>query len=54
MIGSGFMKNYAGLVVTRLMIGLCEAGMFPYLNVYREWSQGHKEIKLMCLSHVLL
>ncbi|EIW72326.1 hypothetical protein TREMEDRAFT_25239 [Tremella mesenterica DSM 1558] len=25
MVGSGFMTNYAGLIVTRLMIGLCEA-----------------------------
>ncbi|ORY35046.1 major facilitator superfamily domain-containing protein [Naematelia encephala] len=34
MIGSGFMKNYAGLIVTRLLIGLMEAGLFPFLTVY--------------------
>ena len=38
MIGSGFMTNYGGLLTTRLLIGFCEAGMFPYLNIYCELS----------------
>jgi MFS family permease len=29
MIGQGFVKNYGGLVATRFLLGLFEAGMFP-------------------------
>ncbi|CDO51416.1 hypothetical protein DV495_003002 [Geotrichum candidum] len=29
MIGMGFVKNYAGLLVTRILLGATEAGLFP-------------------------
>lgn len=34
MIGQGFVKNYAGLMVTRALIGLSEGGLFPGVNYY--------------------
>ncbi|OIW22876.1 MFS general substrate transporter [Coniochaeta ligniaria NRRL 30616] len=33
-IFTGFVQNYGGLLATRLMLGLCEAGLFPGLNYY--------------------
>ncbi|RXK38883.1 hypothetical protein M231_03832 [Tremella mesenterica] len=47
MVGSGFMTNYAGLIVTRLMIGLCEAGeslrVFAVLGLTKQdWSGMYK------------
>ncbi|EEB09497.2 nicotinic acid plasma membrane transporter [Schizosaccharomyces japonicus yFS275] len=31
---TGFVKNYSGLIATRLILGACEAGLFPCLTVY--------------------
>ncbi|PPJ61094.1 hypothetical protein CBER1_11845 [Cercospora berteroae] len=33
-IGSAFMKNYATLLATRLLLGAFESGLFPCLTVY--------------------
>lgn len=33
-IFTGFIVNIAGLYVTRLVLGMCEAGLFPCLNLY--------------------
>ena len=31
---SCFLQNYGGLLATRLILGTCEAGLFPAMNVY--------------------
>ncbi|EPY52182.1 nicotinic acid plasma membrane transporter [Schizosaccharomyces cryophilus OY26] len=33
-IFTGFVQNYAGFLATRLVLGVCEAGLFPCLTVY--------------------
>jgi MFS family permease len=33
-IFSGFIENVGGLYATRLILGACEAGLFPSLNLY--------------------
>lgn len=33
-IFSGFVQNVGGLYATRLILGACEAGLFPCLNLY--------------------
>jgi len=33
-IFSGFITNVAALYATRLLLGVCEAGLFPSLNLY--------------------
>ena len=33
-IFSGFIQNIGGLYATRLILGACEAGLFPGLNIY--------------------
>lgn len=33
-IFTGFISNIGGLYVTRLILGACEAGLFPCLNLY--------------------
>ena len=33
-IFTGFIKNVGGLYTTRLILGMCEAGLFPCLNLY--------------------
>ncbi|WBW72943.1 carboxylic acid transmembrane transporter Tna1 [Schizosaccharomyces osmophilus] len=33
-IFTGFVQNFAGFLVTRLVLGACEAGLFPCLTVY--------------------
>lgn len=33
-ICTGFVQNIGGLYVTRLILGACEAGLFPCLNLY--------------------
>lgn len=33
-IFSGFIQNVGGLYATRLILGACEAGLFPGLNIY--------------------
>lgn len=33
-IGSAFVKNYAGLLATRLLLGVFESGLFPCLTLY--------------------
>lgn len=34
MIGQGFVKNYSGLLATRVFLGLSEGGLFPGVNYY--------------------
>lgn len=34
MIAQGFVKNYAGLMATRVFLGLSEGGLFPGVNYY--------------------
>lgn len=34
MVGSAFVTNYAGLLATRLLIGMFESGLFPCLTLY--------------------
>jgi hypothetical protein len=29
MVGMGFVRNYHGLLVTRIFLGITEAGLFP-------------------------
>lgn len=33
-IFSGFIQDVGGLYATRLILGACEAGLFPALNIY--------------------
>ncbi|KAI0594604.1 major facilitator superfamily transporter [Biscogniauxia sp. FL1348] len=33
-IGSAFVRNYAGLIATRLLLGVFESGLFPCLTLY--------------------
>jgi len=33
-IGSGFVRNYGGLIAIRLMLGLCEGGLLPGIVIY--------------------
>jgi MFS family permease len=43
MIGQGFVKNYAGLLVTRAFLGLFEGGLFPGVNYYiTQWYCRHE------------
>ena len=43
MIGQGFVKNYAGLMATRVFPGLCEGGLFPGVNYYiTQWYCRHE------------
>lgn len=38
MIAQGFVKNYQGLMTTRVFLGLFEGGLFPGVNYYiSEW-----------------
>jgi MFS family permease len=34
MIGQGFVKNYKGLLATRVFLGVFEGGLFPGVNYY--------------------
>jgi sugar phosphate permease len=34
MIGQGFVKNYSGLLATRVFLGVFEGGLFPGVNYY--------------------
>jgi len=43
MIGQGFVKNYAGLLATRALLGLFEAGLYPGVNYYiTQWYLRHE------------
>jgi MFS family permease len=43
MIGQGFVKNYAGLLATRVFLGLFEGGLFPGVNYYiTQWYCRHE------------
>lgn len=33
-IGTAFVRNYEGLLATRLILGICESGFFPCLSLY--------------------
>lgn len=38
MIAQGFVKNYSGLMATRVFLGVFEGGLFPGVNYYGEWN----------------
>lgn len=43
MIAQGFVKNYAGLMVTRALLGLFEGGLFPGVNYFiTQWYCRHE------------
>lgn len=46
---TGFIQNYAGLLVTRLLLGACEGGLFPTLTLYlMSWYKREELAKRMC------
>jgi sugar phosphate permease len=43
MIGQGFVKNYSGLMATRVFLGVFEGGLFPGVNYYiTQWYARHE------------
>ncbi|KAF7518257.1 hypothetical protein G7054_g13519 [Neopestalotiopsis clavispora] len=43
MIGQGFVKNYSGLMATRVFLGVFEGGLFPGVNYYiTQWYCRHE------------
>ncbi|KAK0615184.1 high-affinity nicotinic acid transporter [Bombardia bombarda] len=43
MIGQGFVKNYSGLMATRVLLGVFEGGLFPGVNYYiTQWYCRHE------------
>ncbi|KAK3375649.1 high-affinity nicotinic acid transporter [Lasiosphaeria ovina] len=43
MVGQGFVKNYAGLMATRVLLGAFEGGLFPGVNYYiTQWYCRHE------------
>ncbi|KAL3427527.1 high-affinity nicotinic acid transporter [Phlyctema vagabunda] len=43
MICQGFVKNYSGLLATRIFLGLFEGGLFPGVNYYiTQWYRRHE------------
>lgn len=51
-LAAGFIKNVAGLYVTRLLLGVFESGLFPYACFY-VWSILCMLIESRCLTIVL-
>lgn len=52
---TGFIQNVGGLYTTRLILGACEAGLFPCLNlyltmVYRREEQAKRVAYLFCCT----
>ena len=46
---TGFIHNYAGLLVTRLLLGAAEGGLFPALTLYlMTWYKREELAKRMC------
>lgn len=46
---TGFIQNYAGLLVTRLLLGAAEGGLFPSLTLYlMSWYKRDELAKRMC------
>jgi hypothetical protein len=46
---TGFIQNYAGLLVTRLLLGAAEGGLFPALTLYlMSWYKRDELAKRMC------
>jgi MFS family permease len=46
---TGFIQNYAGLLVTRLLLGAAEGGLFPSLTLYlMSWYRRDELAKRMC------
>lgn len=60
-IGNGFARNYATVVACRLLLGICEAGLFPSLVLYMTSFYQREELGLRtcylfiaaCLSGVI-
>lgn len=48
MIGQGFVKNYSGLMATRVFLGAFEGGLFPGVNYYVRTPLHHSST--YCLS----
>ncbi|KAJ0317479.1 hypothetical protein Brms1b_004879 [Colletotrichum noveboracense] len=43
MIGQGFVKDYSGLMATRVVLGIFEGGLFPGVNYYiTQWYCRHE------------
>jgi MFS family permease len=43
MIGQGFVRNYQGLMATRVLLGVFEGGLFPGVNYYiTQWYCRHE------------
>lgn len=56
-IFSGFIQNIGGLYATRLLLGACEGGLFPSLNlyltmVYRREEQAKRVSYLFCCTAI--
>lgn len=52
---SGFVTSYGSLLVVRLLLGLCEAGLFPGLNFYISTLYKRTEIsKRVCMIFVAM
>jgi MFS family permease len=48
-LSTGFIQNYAGLLVTRLLLGAAEGGLFPSLTLYlMSWYKRDELAKRMC------
>jgi MFS family permease len=48
-LSTGFIQNYAGLLVTRLLLGAAEGGLFPSLTLYlMSWYKREELAKRMC------
>jgi MFS family permease len=48
-LSTGFIENYAGLIITRLLLGACEGGLFPSLTLYlMSWYKREELAKRMC------
>ncbi|KAI1742447.1 DNA-repair protein rad2 [Xylaria scruposa] len=45
-LATGFVRNFGGLVVSRLLLGAFEAGLFPGLNVYLTFFYTKRELAL--------
>jgi MFS family permease len=48
-LSTGFIENYAGLLVTRLLLGAAEGGLFPTLTLYlMSWYKREELARRMC------
>ncbi|KAI1826565.1 DNA-repair protein rad2 [Xylaria intraflava] len=45
-LGTGFVKNFQGLLALRILLGVFEAGLFPGLNIYLTFFYTKRELAL--------